>query len=190
MPEHLHKRKHLTSFQLIILGFAGVILIGALILTLPVSSASGVVTPFDQALFTSPTPDTFCTVRVIHRVYFHLACFCTFSTVNALFHIYSIAVNRNTIKYWIKSSQRTDIFTKWTIYYNRKNYCNNKDRILPYKKPSDRTAHGFIQKYQRKPTFQRTCRTDQLAKIRCSLSHDVYDKHWEQDHKYHKDHIF
>ena len=50
MPEHLHKRKHLTSFQLIILGFAGVILIGALILTLP---ASGVVTPFDQALFTS-----------------------------------------------------------------------------------------------------------------------------------------
>ena len=53
MPEHLHKRKHLTSFQLIILGFAGVILIGALILTLPVSSASGVVTPFDQALFTS-----------------------------------------------------------------------------------------------------------------------------------------
>ena len=53
MPEQLHKRKHLTSFQLIILGFAGVILIGALILTLPVSSASGVVTPFDQALFTS-----------------------------------------------------------------------------------------------------------------------------------------
>ena len=27
MPEHLHKRKHLTSFQLIILGFAGVVLI-------------------------------------------------------------------------------------------------------------------------------------------------------------------
>ena len=26
MPEHLHKRKHLTSFQLIILGFEGVIL--------------------------------------------------------------------------------------------------------------------------------------------------------------------
>ena len=50
MPEHLHKRKHLTSFQLIILGFAGVILIGALILTLPVSSASGVVTPFVQAV--------------------------------------------------------------------------------------------------------------------------------------------
>ena len=36
MPEHLHKRKHLTSFQMIILGFAGVILLGALLLMLPV----------------------------------------------------------------------------------------------------------------------------------------------------------
>ena len=57
MPEHLHKRKHLTSFQLIILGFAGVILIGALILTLPDSSASGVVTPYDQALYTSTSAE-------------------------------------------------------------------------------------------------------------------------------------
>ena len=38
MPEK-HKRKHLTSFQMIILGFAGVILLGALLLMLPVSSA-------------------------------------------------------------------------------------------------------------------------------------------------------
>ena len=53
MPENLHRKKHLTSFQLIILGFAGVILMGALLLMLPVSSAEGVATPFDQALFTS-----------------------------------------------------------------------------------------------------------------------------------------
>ena len=53
MPENLHKRKHLTSFQLIILGFAGVILAGAFILMLPVSSAEGVITPFNEALFTS-----------------------------------------------------------------------------------------------------------------------------------------
>ena len=52
MPER-HKRKHLTSFQMIILGFAGVILLGALLLMLPISSVEGVVTPFDQALFTS-----------------------------------------------------------------------------------------------------------------------------------------
>ena len=53
MPENLHKRKRLTSFQLIILGFAGVILAGALLLMLPVSSTEGIITPFDQALFTS-----------------------------------------------------------------------------------------------------------------------------------------
>ena len=53
MPENLHRRKHLTSFQLIILGFAGVILAGAFVLMLPVSSAEGVITPFNEALFTS-----------------------------------------------------------------------------------------------------------------------------------------
>ena len=53
MPEHLHRKKHLTSFQFIILGFASVILIGTLLLMLPVSSKSNVVTPFHEALFTS-----------------------------------------------------------------------------------------------------------------------------------------
>ena len=47
------RRKKLTSFQTIILGFAGVILLGALILMLPVSSRSGSWTPFHNALFTS-----------------------------------------------------------------------------------------------------------------------------------------
>lgn len=46
-------RKHLSSFQIIILGFAGVILIGALLLTLPISSKSGHFTPLNEALFTS-----------------------------------------------------------------------------------------------------------------------------------------
>ena len=43
----------MTSFRLIILGFLGVILIGALILMLPISSQSRTVTPFNQTLFTS-----------------------------------------------------------------------------------------------------------------------------------------
>ena len=145
---------------------------------------------YRTGLFTSSAADTLRAVRVFHRVDFHLTGFCTFSTVNTLFHIYSVTVNRNSIEYRIKSSQRADILTEWTIYYDRKNYCDNKNCILPYKKPADRTAHGFIQKYQRKPTFQRTCRTDQLAEIRRSLSHDVYDKHRKQNHKYHKDYIF
>ena len=46
------KRK-LSSFQIILLGFAGVILLGALILTLPISSKSHEWTSFIDALFTS-----------------------------------------------------------------------------------------------------------------------------------------
>ncbi len=47
-------RKHrLSSFQIIILGFAGVILLGALLLMLPISTAGGQVTPFKETLFTA-----------------------------------------------------------------------------------------------------------------------------------------
>ena len=56
MPEKIIRRKHrlrLSSFQTITLGFAGVILLGALLLMLPVSSVSGTQTPFHEALFTS-----------------------------------------------------------------------------------------------------------------------------------------
>ncbi len=52
MSENLHKI-HLTSFQVIILGFAGVILSGALLLMLPWASVKGAVTPFHEALFTA-----------------------------------------------------------------------------------------------------------------------------------------
>ena len=53
MPWKIYKKRHLTSFQVIILGFAGVILFGALILMLPISSAQAIITPFHKALFTS-----------------------------------------------------------------------------------------------------------------------------------------
>ncbi|MCR5771627.1 MAG: Trk family potassium uptake protein [Butyrivibrio sp.] len=46
-------KERLTSFQIIIIGFASVILIGTVMLMLPVSSASGAVTPFADALFTA-----------------------------------------------------------------------------------------------------------------------------------------
>lgn len=45
--------RKLTSAQIIILGFSGVILLGALLLMLPISSQSGQTTPFLEALFTS-----------------------------------------------------------------------------------------------------------------------------------------
>lgn len=47
--------KPLNSFQIIVLGFAGVILIGTFLLMLPVSSGSHCVTPFLNALFTATT---------------------------------------------------------------------------------------------------------------------------------------
>ena len=53
MPEKSYKKKHMTSFQLIIMGFAGVILLGTVLLMLPFSSAERVITPFHEALFTA-----------------------------------------------------------------------------------------------------------------------------------------
>ena len=53
MSEITHRKKRLSSFKLIVLGFASVIVLGALILMLPFSSTAGVVTPFHEALFTS-----------------------------------------------------------------------------------------------------------------------------------------
>lgn len=50
---NVRARRRISSFQIIILGFAGVIFLGALLLMLPVSTRSGVVTPFTDALFTS-----------------------------------------------------------------------------------------------------------------------------------------
>ena len=47
------RKKHLTSFQLIILGFAGVILLGTILLMFPISTLENVPTPFSEALFTA-----------------------------------------------------------------------------------------------------------------------------------------
>lgn len=45
--------KRFTPFQLITMEFAAVILFGAILLMLPVSSSAGIITPFNKALFTS-----------------------------------------------------------------------------------------------------------------------------------------
>ena len=46
-------KRRLSTFQMIALGFAGVILLGALLLTLPISAADRRITPFDESLFTA-----------------------------------------------------------------------------------------------------------------------------------------
>lgn len=53
MADFIHKKNRFTSFQIIIWGFLAIILIGALLLMLPVSSKAGITTPFNEALFTS-----------------------------------------------------------------------------------------------------------------------------------------
>lgn len=45
--------KKLSPFQIIVLGFSGVILLGTILLMLPLSSREGIATPFSDALFTS-----------------------------------------------------------------------------------------------------------------------------------------
>ena len=45
MSKVVHRKKRLSSFKLIVLGFAAVIFVGALLLMLPVSSVSGTQTP-------------------------------------------------------------------------------------------------------------------------------------------------
>ena len=49
----IYRKFRLSSFQIIILGFAVVILLGALLLMLPISTTEGCVTPFNKALFTA-----------------------------------------------------------------------------------------------------------------------------------------
>lgn len=63
--EMISRRFQLSSFQIIILGFAGVILLGALLLMLPISTQEGCITPFNEALFTA-TSAVCVTGLVIH----------------------------------------------------------------------------------------------------------------------------
>ena len=51
--EILCRKRRLSSFQIITLGFAGVILLGALLLMLPISTTGENITPFNETLFTA-----------------------------------------------------------------------------------------------------------------------------------------
>lgn len=53
MHENIKIKKHLSSFQIIIIGFAAVILLGSFILMMPFSAKNGSFTPFNEALFTA-----------------------------------------------------------------------------------------------------------------------------------------
>ena len=82
---------------------------------------------YRTCLLTPSATDTFRTVGVFHRVDHHLASLCTFSTVNAFFHIYTVAVNGNLIEYGIKRAKRTNITAKWSVNDNGKNNCHDQN---------------------------------------------------------------
>ena len=54
--QHL-KYKHITSFQIIILGFLSVIILGSILLMLPVATRDGKGAKFSDALFTATSAD-------------------------------------------------------------------------------------------------------------------------------------
>ncbi|MGX7347870.1 TrkH family potassium uptake protein [Aerococcus vaginalis] len=64
-PSRLKRPRN--SFQVIILGFLGAILLGSLLLMLPISSQAGIWTPFDEALFTA-TSAVCVTGLIVHDV--------------------------------------------------------------------------------------------------------------------------
>ena len=55
MARPIPRRKPISAPQIMVLGFAGLILVGTILLMLPISSAGGQVTPFLDALFTATT---------------------------------------------------------------------------------------------------------------------------------------
>ena len=72
--ENIKPRLHFTPFQTIVFGFLGAILIGALLLFLPVSTAKGESTSFFDALFTS-TSAVCVTGLVVHDTATHWSLF-------------------------------------------------------------------------------------------------------------------
>ncbi len=67
-------KKHFSSSQIIIFGFAGAIILGTILLMLPISSASNIMTPFSDALFTS-TSAICVTGLVVHDTATHWSMF-------------------------------------------------------------------------------------------------------------------
>lgn len=65
MKSILHRKKRMTSFQVITISFLSVIFVGSILLMLPVSSKTGHFTPFLEALFTA-TSATCVTGLVVH----------------------------------------------------------------------------------------------------------------------------
>ena len=106
------KRK-LSTFQIILLGFAGVILLGALILTLPISSKSHEWTSFIDALFTSTSA-----VCVTGLIVFDTATHWTIfgqSVILLLIQIGGMGVVTIAVSFAVASGKKIGLFSRETM---------------------------------------------------------------------------
>ena len=103
----------LSSFQLILLGFAAVILLGALILMLPISSRSREWTSFPDALFTS-TSAVCVTGLVVHDTATYWSGFGQFILL-LFIQIGGMGVVTVATSFWILSGKKIGLFSRGTL---------------------------------------------------------------------------
>jgi len=110
---HSPVKRHLSSFQIIILGFLAVILIGAVVLSLPISSREGVYTPFKEALFTS-TSAVCVTGLVVHDTASYWSLFGQ-GTILALIQIGGLGVMTVGVFFAVISGRRISLMQRSTM---------------------------------------------------------------------------
>ncbi|MCI8548991.1 MAG: Trk family potassium uptake protein [Lachnospiraceae bacterium] len=106
-------KKKLTSFQIIILGFFCVILFGAVILMLPVSSREGIITPFSDALFTS-TSAVCVTGLVVHDTASYWSTFGQ-AVIMVLIQIGGMGVITAAVSFVIISGRKVSLMQRSTM---------------------------------------------------------------------------
>lgn len=111
--EMISRRFQLSSFQIIILGFAGVILLGALLLMLPISAAERCVTPFHDALFTA-TSAVCVTGLVIHDTGSYWSAFGQ-TIILALIQIGGLGVVTVAASFALLSRRRISLMQRTTL---------------------------------------------------------------------------
>lgn len=133
--------------------------------------------------FTFSTADTFRSICVLNRITSHIAVFGADSAVNAAVGVHLIAKERDSVKNRINTAKRADIFAEWAVDHDRQQDRDDQDGHFPSVEPSQCTAHSLIQQNQWYTALQCSGRADQFAEIRCTLTKQVNEKQWHQDHE-------
>lgn len=113
MADLIQKKRHLSSFQSIILGFAALILIGALLLMLPIASKSRTFTPFNEALFTA-TSAVCVTGLVVHDTASYWSAFGQ-SIIIILIQIGGLGVVTVAVSFALVSGRRISLMQRSTM---------------------------------------------------------------------------